>query len=66
MFIVVAKRKIVPFADPQDLTEGWKVDPSDRYQFRFWDGEVWTFHVLDDGVKGRDPPTKLSPANRFQ
>lgn len=35
----------------------WVTDPSGRHQLRYFDGRIWTGHVLDDGRHGYDPPT---------
>ncbi len=36
------------------VPSGWKVDPTGRHQFRFWDGGHWTENVADDGAESRD------------
>jgi hypothetical protein len=33
----------------------WAADPTGRHQLRYWNGETWTEHVGDSGVKGKDP-----------
>lgn len=33
----------------------WAPDPTQRAQFRWWDGTRWTEHVLTDGQRGTDP-----------
>ena len=33
----------------------WAADPSGRNQYRWWDGSVWTEHVVTNGVSGQDP-----------
>jgi hypothetical protein len=33
---------------------GWNVDPTDRHQFRYWDGFHWTENVADGGRQSRD------------
>lgn len=33
----------------------WAPDPYRRHRLRFWDGDRWTEHVLDDGAAGVDP-----------
>jgi len=46
-------------------TGSWHPDPTQRHQFRFWDGDAWTDHVSDNGVVGSDPiaaPTVPQPA----
>ena len=37
-----------PYAPPSPATEGWKTDPTGRFDQRFWDGERWTKRVLRD------------------
>jgi hypothetical protein len=34
----------------------WRVDPTGRHQYRYWDGE-WTERVSDFGVRSEDPYT---------
>lgn len=39
------------------MSEGaWQPDPTQRHQWRWWDGFGWTDHVSDNGVAGIDPP----------
>ena len=33
---------------------GWFPDPAGRHQTRYWDGDLWTAHVVDDGVTAVD------------
>lgn len=40
---------------PQDLSKGWKPDPTGRHPYRWWDGERWTDDVGADGVNTKDP-----------
>jgi hypothetical protein len=37
---------------------GWLVDPSGRYDERYWSGSEWTEHVTKAGVPGIDPPPR--------
>lgn len=42
------------------MTEGkpaaaWHSDPMGRHEHRYWDGNVWTEHVADSGVRCVDP-----------
>lgn len=30
------------FPPPKDITEGWKEDPTGRFEHRWWDGSKWT------------------------
>jgi hypothetical protein len=34
----------------------WAADPTDRHEYRYWDGAAWTEHVSDAGTVGSDPP----------
>jgi hypothetical protein len=34
---------------------GWYPDPLRRYQWRYWDGQVWSGHVANDGLLASDP-----------
>jgi hypothetical protein len=36
------------------VPSGWKVDPTGRHQFRYWDGFHWTENVADDGEESLD------------
>ena len=38
------------------IPAGWLVDPSGRYDQRYWSGSEWTEHVTKAGVPGTDPP----------
>jgi uncharacterized protein YxjI len=38
-----------------DNPAAWHPDPMGRHQLRYWDGAVWTEHVSNDGVQGKDP-----------
>lgn len=61
--VATFKRRLVPFDPPADTSEGWRPDPSGRFDKRFWNGRAWTFHVgreADESVH-RDPPTKRPP-----
>jgi hypothetical protein len=33
----------------------WAADPTERHQWRWWDGHRWTDHVADDGEAAVDP-----------
>lgn len=33
----------------------WAPDPYGRFEYRYWDGASWTYHVLDAGLTGLDP-----------
>ena len=37
------------------MTQAWYPDPGGRHQFRYWDGQVWTDHVADNGMASVDP-----------
>lgn len=36
------------------VPSGWKVDPTGRHQFRYWDGFTWTANVADNGEETLD------------
>jgi hypothetical protein len=44
---------------PGAAAPGWLPDPSGRHDFRWFNGDVWTADVADDGHRGFDPD--LSP-----
>lgn len=35
----------------------WESDPTTRHEYRWWDGDMWTDYVADDGVQTMDPLT---------
>ena len=37
------------------MTQAWYPDPGGRHQYRYWDGQVWTDHVSDNGQATVDP-----------
>ena len=41
---------------------GWHRDPSGRHELRFWGGDAWTEHVIDEGIPGLDFPTRSGRA----
>lgn len=53
---VTAPEPVAAAIAPQAPTvaSGWKVDPTGRHQFRYWDGFHWTENVADDGEESRD------------
>jgi hypothetical protein len=61
--LATVRRRIVPLELPPERGEGWYVDPSGRYDKRFWNGRAWTFSVarVADKSTHRDPPTQLAP-----
>ena len=38
------------------IPPGRMVDPTGRYEERYWSGTVWTEHVRTNGVPATDPP----------
>ena len=44
MFAIVRKALDHP-ADPDDLAAGWRDDPLEQSEHRYWNGHVWTVHV---------------------
>jgi hypothetical protein len=45
-----------------DTLAGWHRDPSGRHELRFWNGDRWTEHVIDEGIPGLDFPTRSGRA----
>jgi hypothetical protein len=43
-----------------DSPEGWHADPYERHERRYWNGEIWTPYVSDQGVVGLDQPEDRS------
>lgn len=41
---------------------GWRPDPSGRHDFRWFNGDVFTADVADDGTRGFDPDLTPSPS----
>jgi putative membrane protein len=48
---------------PAAAGPGWFPDPAGRHQLRYWDGVVWTAHVLDASVAGDDPLPPPAPSD---
>jgi Protein of unknown function (DUF2510) len=46
-----------PPPPPPPTPAAWHPDPFKRFQYRYWDGSVWTSHVSENGVVQSDPPT---------
>lgn len=40
---------------------GWHIDPFQRFQHRYWDGDRWTEHVSTNGQQRVDPPVGAIP-----
>ena len=38
------------------VAAGWLPDPTAKHEQRFWSGTEWTDQVIDDGIRGTDPP----------
>lgn len=57
------RRELVPLSPPPEEAPGWYVDPSGRWEGRYWNGRAWTFAVHRSGEEKahRDPPTALPP-----
>ncbi len=48
--------------DDDSTLAGWHRDPSGRHELRFWNGDRWTEHIVDDGIPGLDAPTRSGRA----
>ncbi|MCL4435031.1 MAG: DUF5684 domain-containing protein [Actinobacteria bacterium] len=44
-----------PAPFPTTQKPDWYPDPSGRHQQRYWNGSVWTEHVVDNGIQATDP-----------
>jgi hypothetical protein len=45
-------------------TAGWHADPTGRFQFRYWDGAMWTDRTSSDGEVTSDPLFAPPPLTR--
>lgn len=44
----------------------WYSDPTQRHEYRYWDGAKWTDHVSDQGKVSSDPPhSKMAETSRL-
>jgi len=48
-----------------DAPANWYPDPTQRHEYRYYDGSTWTDHVSDRGVTSSDPLQGLAPPGRF-
>ena len=55
-YTAILKRQVASLSPPDDVTAGWRHDPSGRGVQRFWDGFRWTEHIISDGVQSTDFP----------
>lgn len=62
--IAILKRAHRGLSDPEDLSEGWKPDPTGRHPDRYWDGGGWMKWVRDKpgGTRSEDPLRPLRGA----
>jgi hypothetical protein len=37
--------------------EGWQPDPTHRHELRYWNGQIWTAYVADQGMQSTDTVT---------
>jgi len=54
---VLMKRRRAGFDPPEDVSAGWRDDPSGRNVLRWWDGIRWTEAVSDRTSHAVDFPT---------
>ena|SRR5829696_3745754 len=52
----VLKRRASSYAPPELAHATWHVDPSDRFEQRYWDGVRWTEHVTGAAGQAIDHP----------
>ncbi len=48
-----------------DAPANWYPDPTQRHEYRYYDGTTWTDHVSDQGVTASDPLQGLAPPQRL-
>jgi hypothetical protein len=50
---------------PTEASEGagWHPDPSGAHQLRYWDGQIWTDSVSDEGQQTTDPIPPAPPGS---
>jgi hypothetical protein len=48
-------RRQGPAFGPAVAPPGWLADPTQRHQYRYWDGVQWTAAVSDNGAQANDP-----------
>lgn len=60
-YAVLLKRSRLGLAPPSDSSAGWRVDPTGRFDQRYWDGLRWTEHVTSSGTTDVDPPIPATP-----
>jgi hypothetical protein len=52
----VLKRPALSYAPPEASEPSWHLDPSDRFDQRYWDGVRWTEHVTGPDGQAIDHP----------
>lgn len=60
--MAVLRREVVPPAAlPEGTAADWYDDPCGRWERRYWNGVMWTAHVVKMATKerGLDPPQTL-------
>lgn len=53
---------VVADVAPAEAAGSWVPDPFRRHDLRFFDGDIWTFHVSNQGVQAVDQPLAPAPA----
>jgi hypothetical protein len=57
---------VPPTAEPETASAGWLPDPTKRFDYRFWDGTIWTDKVSSAGRQQTDPViASRSPAAKL-
>lgn len=57
-YAAILKRRTIGVPPPDDASPGWKIDPFERYQYRWWNGRNWEAAVNTDGTDAVDWPTQ--------
>ena len=52
--------------NPQAVPPGWHPDPAGRFEYRWWDGSLWTSSVSTDGVVQDDQLPNAAPVQPQQ
>ena len=46
------------------MTANWHPDPTGQHELRYWDGQIWTEHVADQGVQSISPLPAAPPTQQ--
>lgn len=43
------------YPPPKDIKKDWKIDPTGKNEYRYWNGQKWTDHVANNEQRSIDP-----------